>query len=116
MTLPESEKEKITATIEVITNEFRKTHNVKIHSFYGTDKNLKIIMEDGFVKVGVSYDAQYFETVAYYIMRNYPGDLALYIGIFWKDQLDYLYSFYSEELKKKAMKILDNCVSGYTEN
>ena len=41
MTLPESEKEKITATIEVITNEFRKAHNVKIHSFYGTDKNLK---------------------------------------------------------------------------
>ena len=78
MTLPESEKEKITATIEVITNEFRKTYNVKIHSFYGADKNLKIIMEDEFIKVGVSYDAQYFETVAYYIMQNYPGDLALY--------------------------------------
>ncbi len=57
MTLPELEKEKIIATIEVITNEFRKAHNVKIHSFYGTDKNLKIIMEDEFVQVGVSYDA-----------------------------------------------------------
>lgn len=115
MTLPESEKEKIAATIEIITNEFRKTCNVKIHS-YRTDKNLKITMEDEFVKVGVSYDAQYFETVAYYIMRNYPGDLALYIGIFWKNQLDCLHSLYSEELKKKAMKILDNCVSGCTEN
>lgn len=116
MTLPESEKEKIIATIEVITNVFRKTYNIKIHSFYGTDKNLKIIMKDEFVKVGVSYDAQYFETVASYIMQNYPEDLALYFGIFWKDQLDYLYSFYSEELKKKAMKILDNCVSECTED
>lgn len=115
MRLSESEIEKIAATIEKITNEFRKIHNIRIHSFR-TAGNLQLIMEDDYVKVGVSYDAQYFETVAYYIMRNYPGDLALYIGIFWKDQLDYLYSFYSEELKKKAMKVLDNCVSGCTEN
>lgn len=108
MTLPESEKEKITATIEVITNEFRKTCNVKIHSFYGADKNLRIIMEDGFVKVGVSYSAQYFETVTYYIMRNYPGDLALYIGIFWFNELKKLKSVYSKELRKKAMEIIDN--------
>ena len=33
-----------------ITNVFRKTCNVKIHSFYGADKNLKITMGDEFVK------------------------------------------------------------------
>ena len=116
MTLPESEKQKITAVVRDITNRFRKEFNVEISTVCNVDGSLTLTMGDEYVKVGICYTVQEFEEIGKFIMRNYPGDLALYIGIFWKDQLDYLYSFYSEELKKKAMKILDNCVSGCTEN
>lgn len=111
MRLPESEKQKITTVVKKITDEFREAHKVKIHSYYGRDGNLKLIMEDEYVKIGISYEPEYFEHIAHFIMRRYPGELAPYFGIFWKDQLEVLYSSYSKRLKEKAMEILNSHVS-----
>lgn len=111
MTLPESEKEKITTIVKKITDDFRKEHKIDIRSYYGIDDKLKLIMGDEYVKVGTSYEPEYFEHIAHFIMRRYPGELAEYIGIFWQDQLDDLYSFYSQKLKEKAMGVLNSHVS-----
>lgn len=108
MKIPESEKQKITATVKKITDEFRKTYKVKIVSFRGIDGSLRVIMGDEYVEVSISYTARQFEIIAYSIMRHYPGDLALYFGIYWQNQLSYLYSNYSKALKEKAIAVLDN--------
>ena len=108
MRLPESEKQKITTIVKKITDDFRKEHKIDIRSYYGIDGELKLIMGDEYVKVGTSYNARYFEIVSNYIIRHYPGDLALYLGVFWQDQLDDLYSFYSQKLKEKAMRTLES--------
>lgn len=111
MRLPESEKQKITTIVKKITDDFRKEHKIDIRSYYRIDDKLKLIMGDEYVKVGTSYEPEYFEHIAHFIMRRYPGELAEYIGIFWQDQLDDLYSFYSQKLKEKAMEILNSHVS-----
>lgn len=108
MKLPETEKQKITATVKKITDEFRKAHRVKIFSFRGMDGSLRVIMGDEYVEVDISYTAKQFEIIAYYIMQHYPGDLALCFGIYWQNELKELYSIYCKELKEKAMKVLDN--------
>lgn len=108
MRLPESEKQKITTIVKKITDDFRKEHKIDIRSYYGIDGELKLIMGDEYIKVGTSYKAQYFEIVSDFIIRHYPGELAEYIGVFWQDQLDDLYSFYSQKLKEKAMKVLES--------
>lgn len=110
MRLPESVKQLTTAVIKKTTDEFRKTYKVRIHAFYGTDGELKVVMEDGHIKVGFSYNVQFFEDVGNFIIRQYPGDFALYFGIFWKDQLNELYSVYSKELKRKATEVLNKNV------
>lgn len=111
MRLPESEKQKITTIVKKITDDFRKEHKIDICSYYGIDDKLKLIMGDEYVKVGTSYEPEYFEHIAHFIMRRYPGELAEYIGVFWQDQLDDLYSFYSQKLKEKAMRVLNSHVS-----
>lgn len=111
MRLPESEKQKITTIVKKITDDFRKEHKIDIRSYYGIDDKLKLIMGDEYVKVGISYEPAYFEHIAHFIMRRYPGELAEYIGVFWQDQLDDLYSFYSQKLKEKAKRVLNSHVS-----
>ena len=108
MTLPESEKQKITATVRNITNVFRKEFNVEISTVCNADGSLTLIMGDEYIKVDIRYTVQEFEEIGKFIMRNYPGDLALYFGIYWEDQLIYLHSVYSKKLKQKARKIIDN--------
>ena len=108
MTLPESEKQKITATVRNITEVFRKEFNVKISTVRNADGNLTLIMGDEHIKAGITYTLQDFEDIGYYIMQNYPGDLALYFGIYWQNQLKYLHSVYSKKLKQKALKIIDD--------
>lgn len=108
MTLPESEKQKITATVRNITEVFRKEFNVKISTVRNADGNLTLIMGDEHIKAGITYTLQDFEDIGYYIMQNYPGDLALYFGIYWEDQLIYLHSVYSKKIKQKARKITDD--------
>lgn len=108
MTLPESEKQKITATVRNITNVFRKEFNVEISTICNADGSLTLIMGDEYIKVDIRYTVQEFEEIGKFIMRNYPGDLALYFGIYWEDQLIYLHSIYSKKLRQKALKIIDN--------
>jgi len=108
MTLPESEKQKITATVRNITDVFRKEFNVEISTICNVDDSLTLIMGDEYVKVGICYTVQEFEEIGKFIMRNYPGDLALYFGIYWEDQLIYLHSIYSKKLRQKALKIIDD--------
>jgi len=100
MTLPESEKQKITATVRNITDVFRKEFNVEISTVRNADGSLTLIMGDEYVKVGIRYTVQEFEEIGKFIMRNYPGDLALYFGIYWEDQLIYLHSIYSKKLRQ----------------
>ena len=108
MTLPESEKQKITATVRNITDVFRKEFNVEISTICNVDGSLTLTMGDEYVKVGICYTVQEFEEIGKFIMRNYPGDLALYFGIYWFNELKKLKSVYSKELRKKAMEIIDN--------
>lgn len=108
MTLPKSEKQKITATVRNITNVFRKEFNVRIFTVRNADGSLTLIMGDEHVKVGITYTLQDFEDIGCYIMRNYPGDLAFYFGIYWQNQLKYLHSVYSIKLRQKALKIIDS--------
>lgn len=108
MTLPESEKQKITATVRNITDVFRKEFNVEISTVCNTDGSLTLTMGDEYVKVDIRYTVQEFEEIGKFIMLNYPGDLALYFGIYWEDQLIYLHSIYSKKLRQKALKIIDN--------
>jgi hypothetical protein len=108
MTLPESEKQKITATVRNITDVFRKEFNVEISTICNVDGSLTLIMGDEYIKVGIRYTVQEFEEIGKFIMRNYPGDLALYFGIYWEDQLIYLHSIYSKKLRQKALKIIDD--------
>lgn len=82
MTLPKSEKQKITATVRNITEVFRKEFNVEISTVRNADGSLTLIMGDEHIKTGITYTLQDFEDIGYYIMRNYPGDLALYFGIY----------------------------------
>lgn len=106
MRLPESEKQKITATVKKITDEFRKTYRVKIRSFYGTDGNLRVTMGDEYIEVGTSYTAQDFEITCYFIMQYYPGDLPSHFGAYWQNELKKLHSIYCKKLKEKAMGVL----------
>lgn len=106
MTLPESEKQKITATVRHITDVFRKEFNVEISTVCNADGSLTLTMGDEYVKVDIRYTVQEFEEISKFIMRNYPGDLALYFGTYWEDQLIYLHSVYSKKLEQKARKIL----------
>lgn len=106
MTLPGSEKQKITATVRNITDVFRKEFNVEISTIRNADDSLTLTMGDEYIKVGIRYTAQDFEEVGKFIMRNYPGDLALYFGIYWEDQLIYLHSVYSKKIKEKAFKVM----------
>jgi len=108
MTLPESEKEKITATVRNITEVFRKEFNVEISTVCNADDSLTLIMGDEYIKVNIRYTVQEFEEIGKFIMRNYPGDLAFYFGIYWEDQLIYLHSIYSKKLRQKARKIIDS--------
>lgn len=108
MTLPESEKEKITDIVGRFTNAYRKEFNVRIFTVRKADGSLTLIMGDEHIKVGITYTLQDFEDIGCYIMRNYPGDLAFYFGIYWQSQLKYLYSIYSKELRQKALKIIDS--------
>ena len=108
MTLPESEKEKITATVRNITEVFRKEFNVEISTVCNADDSLTLIMGDEYIKVNIRYTVQEFEEIGKFIMRNYPGDLAFYFGIYWVDQLIYLHSIYSKKLRQKARKIIDS--------
>lgn len=100
MTLPESEKQKITATVRNITEVFRKELNVEISTIRNADGSLTLTMGDEYIKVDIRYTAQDFEEVGKFIVRNYPGDLALYFGIYWEDQLIYLHSIYSKKLRQ----------------
>jgi len=100
MTLSESEKQKITATVRNITDVFRKEFNVEISTIRNADGSLTLTMGDEYIKVDIRYTAQDFEEVGKFIMRNYPGDLALYFGIYWEDQLIYLHSIYSKKLRQ----------------
>jgi len=106
MKLPETEKQKITATVKNITNVFRKTFHVEIRTYCRSDNILRLTMGDEYVQVGISYSVQEFDDIGHYIMRHYPGDLALYFGIYWQNQLELLYSFYSKRLKEKAFKVM----------
>ena len=108
MTLPESEKQKITAVVRNITEVFRKEFNVEISTVCNADGSLTLIMGDEYIKVDIRYTVQEFEEIGKFIMRNYPGDLALYFGIYWEDQLIYLHSIYSKKLRQKALKIIDD--------
>lgn len=108
MTLLESEKQKITATVRNITEVFRKGLNVEISTVRNADGSLTLIMGDEHIKVDIRYTVQEFEEIGKFIMRNYPGDLALYFGIYWEDQLIYLHSVYSKKIKQKARKITDD--------
>ena len=108
MTLPESEKEKIIDIVGRLTDEYRKEFNVRIFTVRNADGSLALIMGDEYIKVGITYTLQDFEDIGRYIMRNYPGDLAFYFGIYWQSQLKYLHSIYSIKLEKKARKVLDN--------
>ena len=108
MTLPESEKQKITATVRNITDVFRKEFNVEISTICNVDGSLTLTMGDEYVKVGICYTVQEFEEIGKFIMRNYPGDLALYFGIYWLKKKKKLKLVYSKEVRKKAMEIIDN--------
>ena len=111
MTLPESEKQKITTIVGDITDVFRKEFNVEISTVCNVDGSLTLTMGDEYVKVGICYTVQEFEEIGKFIMRNYPGDLALYFGIYWFNELKKLKSVYSKELRKKAIEIIDNYYS-----
>ena len=106
MTLPGSEKQKITATVRNITDVFRKEFNVEISTIRNADGSLTLTMGDEYIKVDIRYTAQDFEEVGKFIMRNYPGDLALYFGIYWQNELKKLYSIYSKKLKEKAFEVM----------
>ena len=102
MTLPESEKEKIADIVGRFTDAYRKEFNVRIFTVRNVDGSLALIMGDEHIKVGIAYTLQDFEYIGRYIMRNYPGDLAFYFGIYWQSQLKYLYSIYSKKKGKKS--------------
>lgn len=85
---------------------FRKEFNVEISTIRNADGSLTLTMGDEYIKVDIRYTAQDFEEVGKFIMRNYPGDLALYFGIYWEDQLIYLHSVYSKKIKKEAFKVM----------
>lgn len=106
MTLPESEKQKIFDIVRRLTNEYRKTYKVEISTIRNVNGNLNLIMKGEYMQVGVSYSAQDFEYIGRYIMRHYPGDLALYFGIYWQNELEKLHSFYSKKLKEKAFEVM----------
>lgn len=106
MTLPESEKQKITATVRNITEVFRREFNVEISTVRNADGSLTLIMGDEHIKVDIRYTVQEFEEIGKFIMRNYPGDLALYFGIYWFNELKKLKSVYSKKLKEKAFKVM----------
>lgn len=107
MILPESEKEKIADIVGRFTDAYRKEFNVRIFTVRNADGSLTLIMGDEHIKVGITYTLQDFEDIGYYIMRNYPGDLAFYFGIYWQSQLKYLHSIYSKKLRQKALEIID---------
>lgn len=111
MTLPESEKQKIIDIVGRLTDEYRKALNVKIFTVRNIDGSLTLIMGDEYIEVSITYTLQDFEDIGRYIMRNYPGDLALYFGIYWQNELHELYSVYCKKLKQKAIRIIDNCCS-----
>ncbi len=111
MTLPKSEKQKITATVKHITDVFRKEFNVEISTVCNADGSLTLTMGDEYVKVDIRYTVQEFEEIGKFIMRNYPGDLAFYFGIYWQNELHELYSVYRKKLEQKAKRIIDNCCS-----
>jgi len=113
MTLPESEKQKITATVRNITEVFRKEFNVEISTVRNADGSLTLIMTDEYIEIGKSYTVHDFEVIGRYIMRSHPGELAFYFGIYWQNELHELYSLYSKKLKQKAMRIIDNCCSDF---
>ena len=106
MTLPESEKQKIFDIVRRLTNEYRKECKVEISTIRDANGNLKLIMEDEYVQAVASYSVQDFEYIVRHIMRHYPGDLALYFGIYWQNELKKLYSIYSKKLKEKAFKVM----------
>ena len=106
MKLLETEKQKITATVRDITDVYRKEFNVEISTICNTDGSLTLTMGDEYVKVSIRYTVQEFEEIGKFIMRNYPGDLALYFGIYWQNQLEHLHSLYSKRLKEKAFKVM----------
>lgn len=108
MTLPESEKEKIADIVGRFTDAYRKEFNVRIFTVRNTDGSLTLIMGDEYIKVSITYTLQDFEHIGCYIMRNYPGDLAFYFGIYWQSQLKYLHSIYSKKLRQKALKTIDD--------
>lgn len=106
MTLPELEKQKIFDIVRRLTNEYRKECKVEISTIRDANGNLKLIMKDEYVQVDVSYSVQDFEYIVRYIMQHYPGDLALYFGIYWQNELKKLYSIYSKKLKEEAFKVM----------
>ena len=111
MTLPESEKEKIADIVGRFTDAYRKEFNVRIFTVRNADGSLTLIMGDEYIEVSITYTLQDFEDIGRYIMRNYPGDFAIYFGIYWQSQLKYLHSIYSKKLEEKARKVLDNLLS-----
>lgn len=111
MTLPESEKQKITTIVGDITDVFRKEFNVEISTVCNADGSLTLTMGDEYVKVDIRYTVQEFEEIGKFIMRQHPGELALYFGIYWFNELKKLKSAYSKELRKKAIEIIDNYYS-----
>ena len=106
MTLPESEKQKITATVRHITDVFRKEFNVEISTVCNADGSLTLTMGDEYVKVDIRYTVQEFEEIGKFIMRNYPGEVAFYFGIYWQNELKKLKSVHSKQLKDKAFKVM----------
>ena len=106
MTLPELEKQKIFDIVRRLTNEYRKECKVEISTIRDANGNLKLIMKDEYVQAVASYSVQDFEYIGRYIMRQHPGDLALYFGIYWQNELKKLYSIYSKKLKEKAFEVM----------
>ena len=111
MTLPESEKQKITDIVGKLTDEYRKEFNVRIFTVRNVDGSLTLIMGDEYIEISKNYTLHTFEVIGRYIMRNHPGELAFYFGIYWQNELHELYSVYCKKLKQKAMRIIDNCCS-----
>jgi hypothetical protein len=111
MTLPESEKQKIIDIVGRFTDVYRKEFNVRIFTVRNTNGSLTLIMGDEHIKVDITYTLQDFEYIGRYIMRNHPGELAFYFGIYWQNELHELYSVYCKKLKQKAIRIIDNCCS-----
>ena len=106
MTLPDSEKQKIFDIVRKLTNEYRETFKVEISTVRDINGNLKLIMGDEYVQVGISYSVQDFEYIGRYIMRQHPGELAFYFGIYWQNELKKVYSAYSKKLKEKAFEVV----------